>query len=57
MCYCITFLIDMFMKDHELINNDLRILRIYSKSIENKYYYGPHSCKVATYSIGVSFAE
>ena len=25
---------------------DLRILRIYSNSIENKYCYGPHSCKV-----------
>ena len=28
---------------------DLRILRIYSKSIETKFYYGPHSNKVTCY--------
>ena len=35
---------DMFLKHPNL--KDLRILRIYSKSIETKYYYGPHSFKV-----------
>ena len=38
-----TFL-DMFLKHPNI--KDLRILRIYSKSIETKYHYGPHSCKV-----------
>ena len=34
----------MFLKHPNI--KDLRILRIYSKSIETKYYYGPHSNKV-----------
>ena len=36
--------IDMFTKHPNI--KDLRILRIYSKSIETKYHYGPHSSKV-----------
>ncbi|XP_065917904.1 3'-5' exoribonuclease HELZ2-like isoform X2 [Dysidea avara] len=36
--------LDMFLKHPNI--KDLRILRIYSKSIETKYYYGPHSNKV-----------
>ena len=35
---------DMFLKHPKL--KDLRILRIYSKSIETQYHYGPHSSKV-----------
>ena len=34
----------MFLRHPNI--KDLRILRIYSKSIETKYYYGPHSSKV-----------
>ena len=34
----------MFLKHPEIRN--LRILRIFSKSIEIKYFYGPHSNKV-----------
>jgi len=41
----LTIFIDMFLKHPNL--KDLRILRIYSKSIEIKYYYGPHSNKVS----------
>jgi len=37
--------LDMFLKHPKV--KDLCILRIYSKSIETKYYYGPHSNKVA----------
>ena len=40
----ITYFTDMFLAHPNL--KDLRILRIYSKSIETKYYYGPHSSKV-----------
>ncbi|XP_065917902.1 3'-5' exoribonuclease HELZ2-like isoform X2 [Dysidea avara] len=36
--------LDMFLKHPNV--KDLRILRIYSKSIETKSYYGPHSNKV-----------
>ena len=36
----------MFLKHPN--TKDLRILRIYSKSIETKYYHGPHSTKVRT---------
>ena len=35
---------DMFLKHPNV--KDLHILRIYSKSIETKYHYGPHSNKV-----------
>ena len=42
--YCMLYFTDMFLKHPNL--KDLRILRIYSKSIETKYYYGPHSSKV-----------
>ena len=41
----VSFLLsDMFLKHPNV--EDLRILRIYSKSIETKSYYGPHSNKV-----------
>ena len=42
--YSIFLLSDMFLKHPNV--EDLRILRIYSKSIETKSYYGPHSNKV-----------
>ena len=35
----------MFLKHPNV--NGLRILRVYSKSIETKYYHGPHSSKAA----------
>ena len=41
---CMLTFADMFLKHPNL--KDLRILRIYSKSIETKYHYGPHSSKV-----------
>ena len=43
--------IDMFLKHPKV--KDLRILRVYSKSIETKYYHGPHSSKVAMIIINI----
>ena len=46
---------DMFLKHPNV--KDLRILRVYSKSIETKYYHGPHSSKVVMIIININSVD